>query len=65
VTRELRRRYLARAIVDRAAAPVVDPTGAGSGPRRFVNHWAFVRYATEKKLDLDFTTPPRRPQPVR
>jgi hypothetical protein len=29
--------------------------------RRFVNHWAFVRYALEQGLDLDFTTPPKRP----
>ena len=29
--------------------------------RRFVNHWAFVRYAQEQGLDLDFTTPPKRP----
>jgi hypothetical protein len=43
---------------------VLDHLGNRYG-RRFVNHWAFVRYATEKKLDLDFTTPPRRPQPVR
>jgi hypothetical protein len=31
--------------------------------RRFVNHWAFVRLATEQKLGLDFTTPPKRPDP--
>ncbi|MGO9466002.1 MAG: hypothetical protein ACLQIB_43755 [Isosphaeraceae bacterium] len=31
--------------------------------RRFANHWAFVRFAREQKLDLDFTTPPRRPEP--
>ncbi len=31
--------------------------------RRFVNSWAFVRYAREQGLDLDFTTPPRRPDP--
>jgi hypothetical protein len=30
---------------------------------RFINHWAFVRFATEQKLGLDFTTPPRRPDP--
>jgi hypothetical protein len=29
--------------------------------RRFGNHWKFVRYARENNLDLDFTTPPRRP----
>jgi hypothetical protein len=31
--------------------------------RRFVNHWAFVRFAREQKLGLDFTTPPKRPDP--
>ncbi len=30
--------------------------------RRFVNHWAFVRFATEQKLGLDFTSPPKRPE---
>jgi hypothetical protein len=33
--------------------------------RSFVNHWAFVRYATDQNLNLDFTTPPRRPQQLR
>ena len=32
---------------------------------RSVDHCAFVRYATDQKLNLDFSTPPRRPQPVR
>ena len=31
--------------------------------RRFVNHWAFVRFAQEQGLELDFTTPPKRPDP--
>jgi uncharacterized protein (DUF2267 family) len=31
--------------------------------RRFVNHWAFVRFASEQGLELDFTTPPKRPDP--
>jgi hypothetical protein len=31
--------------------------------RRFVNHWAFVRFAREQHLRLDFTTPPKRPNP--
>ena len=31
--------------------------------RRFGNHWEFVRYAREHNLGLDFTTPPRRPDP--
>jgi hypothetical protein len=43
---------------------VLDHLGNRYG-RRFVNHWAFVRFATEQKLSLDFTTPPRRPEPVR
>jgi hypothetical protein len=29
--------------------------------RGFANHWEFVRFAREQHLDLDFTTPPRRP----
>jgi hypothetical protein len=29
--------------------------------RRFDTHWDFVRYAQERKLNLDFTTPPKRP----
>jgi hypothetical protein len=43
---------------------VLDHLGNRYG-RRFVNHWAFVRYATEQKLNIDFTTPPQRPQTVR
>jgi hypothetical protein len=30
--------------------------------QRFVHHWDFVRFAEEKKLGLDFRTPPRRPE---
>jgi hypothetical protein len=41
---------------------VLDHLGNRYG-RRFVNHWAFVRFATEQKLGLDFTTPPKRPDP--
>jgi tRNA A-37 threonylcarbamoyl transferase component Bud32 len=29
--------------------------------RRFETHWDFVRYAHEQGLNLDFTTPPKRP----
>jgi hypothetical protein len=29
--------------------------------RTFANHWDFVRYAKEQRLDLDYTTPPKRP----
>jgi hypothetical protein len=29
--------------------------------RTFANHWEFVRFAKEQHLDLDFTTPPKRP----
>jgi hypothetical protein len=29
--------------------------------RRFDTHWDFVRYAQQQGLDLDFTTPPKRP----
>jgi hypothetical protein len=39
---------------------VLDHLGNRYG-RYFVNHWAFVRFATEQKLGLDFSTPPKRP----
>jgi hypothetical protein len=29
--------------------------------RTFANHWEFVHFAEERHLDLDFTTPPKRP----
>jgi hypothetical protein len=29
--------------------------------QKFADHWAFVRFAKEQKLGLDFTTPPQRP----
>ncbi len=28
--------------------------------RKFVDHWAFVRFAQEQNLGLDFTSPPKR-----
>jgi hypothetical protein len=30
--------------------------------RPFVDQWYFVRFATEQKLDLDLTSPPKRPE---
>jgi hypothetical protein len=39
---------------------VLKHLGNGYG-RRFANHWEFVRFAQEQQLDLDFTTPPKRP----
>jgi tRNA A-37 threonylcarbamoyl transferase component Bud32/ribosomal protein S27E len=33
--------------------------------RRFNTVWAFVRFAEEQKLGLDFTTPPVRPDPAK
>jgi hypothetical protein len=41
---------------------VLDQLGNRYG-RRFETHWDFVRYAPEQGLDLDFTTPPKRPDP--
>jgi hypothetical protein len=38
---------------------VRDDLGNGYG-QRFVNHWEFVRFASEQKLGLDFTTQPTR-----
>ena len=39
---------------------VLDHLGDIHG-RRFVNHWEVVRFAWEKGLDVDLTTPPNRP----
>jgi len=39
---------------------VLDHLGNVYG-RRFTNDWDFVRFAREKGLDVDLTTPPRRP----
>jgi hypothetical protein len=41
---------------------VLDQLGNIHG-RRFANRWEFVRFAREKGLKLDFTSPPRRPDP--
>jgi hypothetical protein len=41
---------------------VLDHLGNRYG-RKFTNHWQFVRYAKEHNLNLDFTTPPKRPDP--
>jgi hypothetical protein len=30
-------------------------------PQKFADHWAFVRFAEEQKLGLDFITRPKRP----
>jgi hypothetical protein len=40
---------------------VLDQLGNRFG-RRFETHWDFVRYAQEQGLNLDVTTPPKRPQ---
>jgi hypothetical protein len=42
--------------------PILDHLGNRYG-RHFVNHWAFVRFAEERNLGWDFTTPPKRPDP--
>jgi hypothetical protein len=32
--------------------------------RKFADHWEFVRFAQEQHLELDFTSPPKRPVPT-
>jgi tRNA A-37 threonylcarbamoyl transferase component Bud32 len=39
---------------------ILDQLGSRYG-RRFETHWDFVGYAQEQGLNLDFTTPPQRP----
>ncbi len=46
--------------IGNARRVVLDHLGNIPG-RRFANHWGFVRFAHEKGLQLDLTTPPRRP----
>jgi hypothetical protein len=41
---------------------ILDQLGNRYG-RRFDTHWDFVRFAQEEGLELDFTTPPKRPDP--
>lgn len=41
---------------------VLDHLGYIHG-RWFLNHWAFVRFARETGLQVDLTTPPKRPDP--
>jgi len=41
---------------------ILDQLGTRYG-RRFATHWDFVRYAQGQRLNLDFTTPPQRPDP--
>jgi hypothetical protein len=47
-------------LIGKARRVVLDHLGNIHG-RRFANHWEFVRFAHEKGLQLDLTTPPRRP----
>jgi len=46
----------------KARRVVLDHLGNIHG-RQFTNHWEFVRFAREKGLQLDLTTPPHRPDP--
>jgi hypothetical protein len=46
--------------VGRARRVVLDVLGARHG-RRFEDQWDFVRFAQERQLGLDFTSPARRP----
>ena len=41
---------------------VLDHLGNIHG-RRFANHWEFVRFARERGLQLDLSTPAQRPDP--
>ena len=46
-----------------ARRAVLDQLGNYHG-RTFADVWEFVRFAQEQKLDLDFTGPPKRPEPL-
>jgi hypothetical protein len=48
---------------DRLRRSAIDRLGAPRQSVRctFASYWDFVRHAKEQRLDLDFTTPPKRP----
>ena len=48
--------------VDEVRRVILDQLG-NRYRRRFDTHWDFLRYAHEQNLNLDFTTPPQRPDP--
>ena len=50
--------------VGEARRAVLDQLGGRYG-RRFGDQWDFVEFAEGRKLDLDFTAPPRRPDATR
>ena len=69
VTQPLPCRLPTQALVDLLKMPtcfgmlrqvVLEDLGNRYG-RTFANHGEFIRYAQEHGLDLDFTTPPKRP----
>jgi hypothetical protein len=49
--------------VGEARRIVLDVLGGRHG-RHFVDQWKFVQFAEDRRLGLDFTTPPSRPDPV-
>jgi len=49
--------------VGEARRVILDLLGDRHG-RRFADQWEFVQFAEERRLGLDFTTPPMRPDPA-
>jgi hypothetical protein len=49
--------------VGEARRAVLDQLGM-QHQQTFADQWEFVRYAEEQKLGLDFTSPPRKPEPA-
>ncbi len=49
-------------VVGEARRVILELLGDRHG-RRFADHWEFVEFAEERRLGLDFTTPPTRPEP--
>jgi hypothetical protein len=49
--------------VGEARRLVLDQLGRHYG-RAFADQWEFVEYAQKQKLDLNLTSPPKRPEPL-
>jgi hypothetical protein len=49
--------------IGEARRVVLDELGNRCG-RRFADVWEFVRFARDQHLDLEFTSPPQRPEPA-
>jgi hypothetical protein len=58
-------RLLKQALCVGAARRVILDRPEDRYQQHFADQWEFVRFATEQRLGLDFTSPPQRSEPAR